>query len=326
MASLDQLTSGVGRTIGGYFNVVSVVPSAVLVIWLFLLVRSGAPREPPDWSQAFAAVTSAGAGDVASIVAAAVVLGLLLHPLQFAIVQMYEGYWGLGRTAVALRSLRTQRYLARKDTYERLYDAMANDHALSEQTAAADTVVRGDEAARLLDYLPRRPRDVMPTRLGNVLRHYETAAGASYGLTGPRVLPHLALVAPAPHMAYLNDQRTLLDLAVRLSFLSLVGAVAAVALLWPFGLWSLVALLPYSAGYLFYRGAVVVAGSYGLAMAAIVDLNRFVLYESLHLGPPTSTRDERERNTRLNALLNFDPSVDLRYPVVRAADAPLRRR
>ena len=72
---------------------------------------------------------------------------------------------------------------------------------------------------------------MMPTRLGNALRRHEDAVGRPYDLNAVGVMPHIALCAPPEHLAYLNDQRTLLDLSVRLCVVSLLAAAAGFVLL-----------------------------------------------------------------------------------------------
>src|SRR5674536_368784 len=85
----------------------------------------------------------------------------------------------------------------------------------------------------------------MPTRLGNALRRHEDAVGRPYDLNAVGVMPHIALCAPPEHLAYLNDQRTLLDLSVRLCVVSLLAAAAGFVLLARDGLWLLLCLAPY---------------------------------------------------------------------------------
>ena len=82
-----------------------------------------------------------------------------------------------------------------------------------------------------------------------------------------RVIRHIALVAPRQHLDYLNDQRQLLDLSVRMCATSIFATFIAIAFLWHHGPWLMIALIPYGVGYLSYRGAVVVAHEYGAASA-----------------------------------------------------------
>jgi hypothetical protein len=70
------------------------------------------------------------------------------------------------------------------------------------------------------------------------------------------------------------------------------------------GLWVLLTLAPYTFAYLAYRGAISAAGAYGHAVTVQVDLDRFALYEALHLPLPSSARQEQAQNERLRAQLH----------------------
>jgi hypothetical protein len=173
-------------------------------------------------------------------------------------------------------------------------------------------IVDRQQFLKALDDYPSADH-VLPTRLGNVLRHYEDIAGKQYGLDAILVAPPMALVASPEHVAYLNDTREQLDAAVRLSILSgLATAIYALALLTD-GLWLLLSLGPYLMSYLSYRGAVISAHDYGTALARLIDLNRFRLYEALHVPLPNSTVGERAANKKLTALLGFQRNVSVHY-------------
>jgi len=169
------------------------------------------------------------------------------------------------------------------------------------------------EGQRLLQGYPLEVDDTMPTRLGNVLRRYERQAGVQYGLEATGVIRHVGLVAAPERVAYVSDQRQLLDLSVRMSATSIFATFMAIAFLWHHGLWLLIALIPYGVAYLSYRGAVVVAHQYGSAVSAMIDLDRFALYENLRLPRPVSTADERRLNARLMGLINHDTEAVVRY-------------
>jgi hypothetical protein len=151
--------------------------------------------------------------------------------------------------------------------------------------------------------LPVELAHVMPTRLGNALRRSEMIVGAACALPVLRISTHIGMVANPAHTAYVSDQRTRLDLAVRTSVLSLAAAVLTGIVLWPYGVWLVWALVPYVVAWLTYRGAVVAARSYGAALAAWVDLNRFELYAALHMPLPATADVERTQNAALTDLL-----------------------
>lgn len=173
-------------------------------------------------------------------------------------------------------------------------------------------VVTEEAARRAADRYPRGGR-VMPTRLGNALRRFEDSAGAQYGLQAIPIAPHLHLVAADRHLHYLQDSRQQMDTTIRLATVSLIATAIGAVMLLRDGLWLLAALLPYALAYIGYRGAVASAEEYGTAVTTVVDLDRFALYDHLQLDPPKDTKDERAMNASLMALLEGDPSVNIKY-------------
>jgi hypothetical protein len=171
-----------------------------------------------------------------------------------------------------------------------------------------------DESHRLAGGYPEEDDDIMPTRLGNVLRRYERLAGYQYKLDAVRVVRHIAFVAPRPHVDYLNDQRQLLDLSVRMCATSIVAVFVAIAFLWHHGPWLMIALVPYAIAYLSYRGAVVVAHEYGDAICTLIDLDRFALYDYLRMPRPENAEAEQCMNVKLMEFIGrHNPNVALSY-------------
>jgi len=303
---------GVSSVVGRYFAVVSFMPSLLLVSWLLLLTGTGAWTGPPDWSRSVRSLTNVTVSGVVVFVLVALAVAALLHPLQFALVQVLEGYWGTSTFAMRLRAVRTEAHDRRRDRLMELAMAAAGRDRTIARVAHA-------EAERELSYLPDS-ENMMPTRLGNVLRRHEYDAGQEYALPVLTFAGQLAHVAPPEQVRYVNDQRTALDLAVKCCLIGLLGTVAAVVLLWQHGLWMIVALVPYLVAYGSYRGAVVVAHGYGRALQDLVVLNRFALYERLRLPMPVDTAHERTTNTTLFALTEEhspEESVTYEHPVVQ---------
>ncbi len=335
--SLPDATLGVAGKIGRNFSVVTVVPSLFFTLWIYALYVSGAWIHEPNLGKlrdAFANWSLAGA---AWLVLATVLVGLFIHPLQFPTVQLLEGYWGPSRLARAAVKLRTAHYRAKaqkigtrlEEHGESLRDKL-NDH-LGKRAAGLST----DEWRREMDeYLAKKADDealshalaedvyskasrrfperarMMPTRLGNALRAVEDRAGRQYGLDAITVAPHLALIAPESHVAYLQDSREQLDLAVRLCSVSLLATVITLSAMLTDGLWLLLALVPYTLAYIAYRAAVSAADEFMTAVSTIIDLNRFALYQHLGLSRPRTTHQERRRNAKLMQLLQNEPDPD----------------
>jgi hypothetical protein len=320
--SILDVTTSAAESIGHYFSVISVIPSTLYVVFVYLLVATGSPEHSPDWGRAFMSLEQLGIQGIVILAILSIALGAAIHPIQFALVQFFEGYWGAGRMA---QRIRTQRILH----YRRLCEKLEN-----KQIAATDRLAeigaeikripsievpllsKRDEARRIRNVaFPRARNQVMATRLGNVLRRAESQAGSQYGMNSLQVVPHLLLVAPAAHVEYVNDQRSQLDLAVRMTFISVVATGTAVLFLWPYGLWVLVAIIPYLLAYLSYRGSVVAGRHYGAALAALINLDRFALYERLHVQLPPTAQAEMELNKKLAKVLNYRKvTMDFEHP------------
>ena len=317
MADVTSLVSGTRQAIGQYFSVVSVLPSILLVIYVFVLTTSGSWLGSPDWDKAFTAIRDLGFGGTALLATIGIAVALVLHPLQFAMTQILEGYWGPGRTMQQVRVARIRRYRERRQWLEdeagKAIEALEEWQISDGVGLKVQLLSQRDEAFRVtLDY-PEDPDHIMPTRLGNALRRYEVRAGDPYNLEAPTLLPYLTLVAPPEHRDYLNDQRSAMDLAVRTTLTLMLAFLITVVFLWHGGLWLLVALVPYILAYLSYRGSVVAAQSYGITMSTIITLNRFALYEYLHLPRPSTTARERNMNEMVMDLLQGDRDVSIRY-------------
>lgn len=307
MAGIGDVVDATRSSIGRYFSLISVLPSMLLVLYLYVLIASGAWSGDPQPARVVPATADLGLGSVTLLVVASLGLGLILHPLQFAFVQILEGYWGPGAIVARIRAVRMSQQWRRLERL-RLQKALAGYHlrnvdptVMPENHALLSS--RKDEADRLAANYPEEPRLVMPTRLGNVLRYYETTAGFPFGLNTIQIMPYLARVAPAEDMRYVNDQRSLLDLAARMAVTGMLATAMSALFLWQHGFWLLVALIPYAVAYLSYRGAIVAAAAYGQALTAIIALNRFTLYERLRLPLPANTWAERAANARLRRLL-----------------------
>lgn len=333
-------TSG-AAAIGRYFTVVSFVPSTVFVAYIAVLVRSGVfGDETVDVGAAFEGLELS---DAAVFGFASLMVGLALHPLQYPLIQVFEGYWGGTRLGRLLALQHIIRHRERSLTFRA--DAV-NSHHASRPKAMPDqdgelvaqppyatkrratpaqvaAFYQAGESWRLHGGYPHNTEAIMPTRLGNVLRKYEIFAGGRYGLDTIAAVPRLMQVAQPRDIAYVNNQRVQMELALRTSTLALVAAMVTAAATWDRGLWMLACLVPYALAYAGYRGAVTVAHEYGVALATLVDLNRFALYERMHVPHPDDTEDEKQQNMYLTDLLRLDNAfIESRRPGLDYAEPP----
>ncbi len=351
MGTLVDAAVGAGARVGKYFSVVSLVPSLVFVIYVAALLRAGAWTGQFRPSGAVGALRTTDAGDLAALATVSLVLGIVMHPFQFTMIQLLEGYWGTSRLANRLMELRARthrdRLLDLQDAKED-HDAALVDIALATQnesvaawlradskrlTSVVATVANSRAGDRMLGLIVRQEstaraigsypsvRRVRPTRLGNALRMHEDSAGRQYGLRAIPIAPHLSLTADPDHVAYQADARQELDLAVRVCVLAAIATAVTAVLLADDRAWALLALGPYAVTYLAYRGAVYAAHAYGTAVATVLDLNRFGLYERLRLPAPEGQDQERLQNARVMGTLTGSlQKIAYRHPPVAGAE------
>ena len=105
-----DISTGIANSIGRYFSVISVIPSSLYVVFVYLLVAAGSWHHPPDWSNAVTSLAHLGVAGIGLLTLFSIGLGVFLHPIQFVLVQFFEGYWGTGPIAQAFRYQRILRY------------------------------------------------------------------------------------------------------------------------------------------------------------------------------------------------------------------------
>jgi hypothetical protein len=355
MASPVSAAMSAGSSIGRRFSLVSLIPATLFVLYLTTLLAAGAwtgPFRPRD----VALVADGGWSDLGRLLTVSLLLAACLHPFTFGLTQILEGYWGAGRLGLLVTRWNVARHRARyfrleaverrtAEAFRHLVAAELGDDVASRLTAqqreqvVRSGLVRADADDVLPAYLrleavrrerrryPPQIRRVMPTRLGNSLRRHEDTAGRRYELDTITVSTHLSQVAEPAHQAYVEDQRDVLDLAVNLWAMSGVATVVTAVLLADDGLWSLLALAPFAVAYLAYLGAVGAADDYAAAMRTVIDLDRFRLYEALHLPLPATLAEERTLGRRVVDLLSDGAVPSLTYvhpapPAVPDGTAP----
>jgi len=327
------------------------VPSLLFVLYVYALFEAGAWSGAFEPSKALRAFESLNVGRIVALITATLLLGLVLHPFQFPITQLLEGYWGASSIGLALARHRILHYRriaralddAAEYADEKWKGAVETARGKRDDVASENPQERERNNVLYLDaeggdpmlayYLraqaahaarqqyPAYGRRMMPTRLGNVLRRDEDKSGRQYGLNILRIAPHLNLVAVKEHREYVDDCRKGLDLSVRLCALFALATALSIGLLASDGAWLLLALAPYCVSYLAYRGAISSAQAYGTALSTLVDLNRFALYDQLHIPSPSTTVVEQNRNEQLLKLLSNKPPYFLRYARSKKADS-----
>jgi hypothetical protein len=212
-------------------------------------------------------------------VASLVFFAYLLAGFLLWIVRWYEGYWGdgpIGRGSTAI-GVRLQRWRRRR------LDLRDPRHY-----------------TRRYQEFPVSLEDLLPTRLGNVLRAAETYAAdpQRYGVDSVFFWPRLYAVLSDGLRTALSEARSAMEQMLVISLLSAAFAVislfSGVWLRLPLAVW-----LPACAGTVLlslvtYRAAVHAAIGYGELVRTSFDVHRRTLLSAIGLTPPTTLQEERE--------------------------------
>jgi hypothetical protein len=299
--NLQGLTGVSTTELGLRFNVVSLLPDATLVLFVLTLKASGAPGEPPSARQVLAAIDELNAQRVAAILALVLVLSLILHPFQFSLVRLLEGYWDDSRIGRPFSALGKELHRRRRRRLERL--------ALASQTAREEERQQWAED-RLYQY-PDEDR-LLPTRLGNTLRAAEDEAGMRYELPTVIVMPRLYPYLSERFAAVYTDRRNQLDAAVRFCAILALAAVVSAGMLLPNGgPWRALPVAIILLSLISYQAAVRAAANYGQALFVAFDLHRFDMIKALHYPLPTNLDAERRFNKRLADFFSERPDSDI---------------
>lgn len=260
----------------------------VLFCGLALLVVLGAEHDlgnmTATWHNSPAGVKALQA---MAFLATASLLACGLASQRTTILRWFEGYW---TTAIGRGPARIGR---RHHCYRHF--------RLGEQVDEGDTVAY---ETVYLWYPPlTQPGQVMPTRLGNVLKSAELYPYTRYSidavLTWPRLYHHL----PERFLSTFSSAKADLDLMLGLCALAaLFGAGAATYLAVVGGpVWMFLACLWGSAAvaHLTYRSALSNAVIYGHQVRIAFDLYRDELRQHLGDRPPRDEADERDYWLRL---------------------------
>jgi len=198
----------------------------------------------------------------------------LIGALIPAFIRIGEGYWPSW----------LKRFSARRK----------GKHQERQRSIAADPRLF---ARRYADY-PLRTDDVMPTRLGNILRAAEDHPLDRYEINAVVVWPRLYVLLPDSFVAAIAAAKTPLDL------MSVIGALATVFAVCGTTIAGI--LLPWYAAvacfgggvavmWLAYAGAVRAARPYAELIRAAFDVHRGLLLDALGLRRPRTYGEERRQ-------------------------------
>jgi hypothetical protein len=299
------------------FLFVTLMPNALLAIVVGTLLAAGAPSQSPSLSQARDVLGALSIADAIGIASLLIIAAVALHPIQYPLIQLLEGYWHPLPWGPILSEAAARRY-------ERKYFALRAAERQADPSTRTGFAMASAATAGLL-WLPDDEVKLLPTSLGNTLRAGEERAGARYGLDISLVIPRLVPLIAPDIRERLADRRNQLDAAARLCVANLVAVVVSVGLLLPTGDWLYVPLLLFAVAWACYRASVAAAQGYCVEMAAAVDLYHRQLWHALALQPPLNLKQERDRAEIINAYLRGEEIGDNAARSITWTDSATRR-
>jgi hypothetical protein len=212
---------------------------------------------------------------------------LIVERLTIPVLRLLEGYWpGI---ADPLRNLLVNHW-------QKKVDALSDP-----QPRSASSQLRLTTAQVRMWRFPASG-DVMPTRIGNIIRGGERRPAYWYGLDAVIVWPQLWLILPGQARNDLTHVRQQLDRSVAAFTWTVIAC--GLGLVWlPAGLAGV------AAAWVIWRWWVPnAAQDYATLVSAVFDTQRFALYDSLHYARPTSPADEKAHGEALTRSLWSDPA------------------
>lgn len=322
-----------GSDLGRRFNIVGVIPTTFLVVFVVALSWSGSPEHSPSWSRFASTARELTTGQAVLAVAGVLLAALLAQPFQRPLVRLLEGYWAESPKCPAWLSLMARQGQRRR--YAKLsalayrpfpgvndrpgglggfyVSRMKEPDRVQEEWRVFEARRNVAAMVRLQSRFPPEQR-ILPTALGNVLRAAEDSAGQRYGLDTVTLWPALySVLSPAVREA-VDDQRDQMDVAARLSAVLFLCALASIAMLWSYPYWMLgFAAAALVGARLAYRAAVAAGEGYGVMIKLAFDRHRFDLLTGLHLPQPSDSAGELAYNQQLTAHLQRNAEVLFHY-------------
>jgi hypothetical protein len=298
----------------------TLLPVVVFVLLALVLVVPHIPATVPvlHWMESLDSEWK-----LAAMTLGVVLLTALLYNLNGPVIRFYEGYpwcdsWlGARRTRAHRKDMES--ISARwRGLWTLLCDTEAQAHPEYEKA-----VEHWNELARTLNTrYPDEPGAVLPTRLGNVIRSFESYPSRQYKIQAITVWPRLVAHIDEGYAAGIEEAKSGVDFMLNssllcglmASLLALVHLVFPVDLLSPSVLGTLVLELVIFGGlaYGFYLAAISRAHAWGMAVKGAFDLYRWNLLEGLgYRDRPKSLEEERQLWEQISSrLILSDLTID----------------
>jgi len=226
--------------------------------------------------------------------ALAFLIATVFWSLNIWVVRFYEGYPISGCQFIV------RRFQSRREKiYKDIKELRAKPRTKRRPQASHEDYLRlTDLQVRAEVEYPPANAELLPSKLGNIIRAFEYYPDTRYNIETITVWPRLLAVLPKSRVEAINAEKSLMDFWLNLSLVLLISSLFwAVAIwdtaiiFWPFGILVLIGgiLLGYGA----YRAAIPSAIAWGYEVRTAFDLYRSDLLRKLGIQKPTSLSEEK---------------------------------
>jgi len=277
-----------------FFTVVSLV---VLPITPFGHEFTGLVSDPYHWENS---------GKVALLATFIIlVTTVVLYNLNNPLIRLYEGYPWKDSFIGKRKTDKKKEQFELVINLRRRTQILAREVVINNLTIDVDPLEKAaDLSGKLIDQnYPNRKDLVLPTRLGNVIRAFETYTERRYGASTIALWPRLQGVIDASYATALDNTKVAFDFMLNCSFLSLLSTalLGASGLYWKHpklhGLvqpWEIWVIVLAGLSYVLYLGAINRAAEWGIGIKAAFDLYRLPLLSKLGYDvKPSDLAEER---------------------------------
>jgi hypothetical protein len=272
-----------------------------LVLVAHLVDQSSTPNAYSSVSHATQVIILGGAGLLG---------GLLLLGVNQYVVRIFAGYPLQRLLAYLAIRLDPEGRMARV----LLWPTVRNRLKRAELEFLVSVGGSTEAAVKLNQYFPWQPNEVMPTKLGNAIRAFESYPFKTYGLDGPPNWTRVEALVSENEKETLAESLTTFAFWLNLILLSLGAAI--------YVLIGGVLTQPHSDGSTLLLGLVTVVGGallawcaycaalgaavrWGASVRAAYDLHRLELYAQLGLKHPHTAEEERAVARAANRAASF---------------------
>ncbi len=315
---MTSVFSAISGVFGRAMIIGALLPSTLFVLFGYLILG---PMLPWEWRAVSRLEVLEPQWKVAAVAATAIVLAGLLHVLNIPIIRFYEGYpWAAGFIG-RWRTSRQQRLFDEKGSRRvRAIELRGLLRAANPNDARIESLYQIDDDIQremMASYPPRH--DLLPTRLGNIIRSFESYPSRQYGISAIVLWPRFSSRISADHAKLIEEAKTSFDVTIHLSFFAFLAALlllgAGCAYPIPFAAPSLAAVwlarisVATAIGWLLYEASLDRARAWGNVTRAAFDLHRAAVLRDFGVTPlPRDLASERSVWTRISQQIIFgDP-------------------